>query len=88
MASLVDTPARHIVGAAQSGGPEDWARRECHAETIADVLPEEDALSALTACRFCDERRHIDCPIEVCALPEPPRHFDRHGARLLFGQNT
>ena len=34
------------------------------AERIAVALP-EDALSALTACRFCDERRCINCSMEV-----------------------
>jgi reactive chlorine resistance protein C len=34
------------------------------AETIAVALP-EDALSALTACRFRDERRCINCSMEV-----------------------
>jgi MarR family transcriptional regulator, negative regulator of the multidrug operon emrRAB len=40
--------------------PEDLAALEHVAETIAAALP-EDALSALTTCRFCDERRCIDC---------------------------
>ncbi len=44
--------------------PEDLAALEHVAETIAAALP-EDALSALTTCRFCDERRCIDCPMEV-----------------------
>ena len=43
--------------------PEDLAALERVAETIAAALP--DALSALTTCRFCDERRCIDCPMEV-----------------------
>jgi DNA-binding MarR family transcriptional regulator len=42
--------------------PEDLAALEHVAETIAAALP-EDALSALTTRRFCDERRCIDCPI-------------------------
>ena len=46
-------------------------RLECVAETIAAALP-DDALSALTTCRFCDERRCIDCPMEVFGLLEPP----------------
>jgi hypothetical protein len=62
-------------------------RLECVAETIAAALA-DDALSALTTCRFCDERRCIDCPMEVFGLLEPPRRFDRHGVRLLFGRNT
>jgi MarR family transcriptional regulator, negative regulator of the multidrug operon emrRAB len=66
--------------------PEDLAALEHVAETIAAALP-EDALSALTTCRFCDERRCIDCPMEVFDLLEP-RQFDRHGVRLLFGQST
>jgi hypothetical protein len=41
------------------------------AETIATALP-EDALAALATCRFCDERRCIDCPMEVFGLLEPP----------------
>src|SRR4051794_24982292 len=44
--------------------PEDLAALEHVAETIAAALPEE-ALSALTTCRFCDERRWIGCPMEV-----------------------
>ena len=44
--------------------PEDLVALEHVAETIAAALP-EDALSALTTCRFCDERRCIDCPMEV-----------------------
>jgi hypothetical protein len=50
---------------------EGWAALECVAEAIAAALP-EDALSALTACFFCDERRCIDCPTEVFGLLEPP----------------
>ena len=46
-------------------------RRECVAETIAAALP-DDALSALTTYRFCDERRCVDCPMEVFGLLEPP----------------
>jgi MarR family transcriptional regulator, negative regulator of the multidrug operon emrRAB len=44
--------------------PEDLAALEHVAETIAAARP-EDALSALKTCRFCDERRCIDCPMEV-----------------------
>jgi hypothetical protein len=51
--------------------PEDFAALERVAETIAAALP-EDALAALTTCRFCDERRCIDCPMEVFGLLEPP----------------
>jgi hypothetical protein len=51
--------------------PEDLAALERIAETIAAALP-EDALAALTTCRFCDERRCIDCPMEVFGLLEPP----------------
>ena len=43
--------------------PEDLAALERVAETIAAALPE--ALAALTTCRFCDERRSIDRPMEV-----------------------
>jgi DNA-binding MarR family transcriptional regulator len=39
--------------------PEDLAAPERVAETMAAALP-EDALSALTTCRVCDERRCID----------------------------
>src|SRR3954470_3387396 len=42
---------------------EDLATLEHVAETIAAALP-EDALSEFTTCRFCDERRCIDCPME------------------------
>jgi hypothetical protein len=41
------------------------------AETIAAALP-EDALAATTTYRFCDERRCIDCPMEVFGLLKPP----------------
>lgn len=44
--------------------PEDLAALERVAETIAAALP-EGALSALTTCRFCDERRCIDCPMDI-----------------------
>jgi hypothetical protein len=53
------------------GALEGWAALECVAEAIA-AAPSEDALSALTACFFCDERRRIDCPMEVFGLLEPP----------------
>jgi MarR family transcriptional repressor of emrRAB len=66
--------------------PEELAALERVAETMAVALP-EDTLSALTTCRFCDERRCIDCPMEVFGLLDP-RQFDRHGGRLVFGQNT
>jgi hypothetical protein len=46
-------------------------RSEGMAETIAAALP-EDALSALMACSFCEERRCINCPTEVFGLLEPP----------------
>jgi len=51
--------------------PEDLAALERVAETIAAALP-EDALAALTTCRFCYERRCIDCPMEVFGLLELP----------------
>ena len=51
--------------------PEDLAALERVAETIAAALP-EGALSAFTTCRFCDERRCIDCPMEVFGPLEPP----------------
>lgn len=44
--------------------PEDLAALERIAETITASLP-EDALSALTTCRFCDERCCTDCPMEI-----------------------
>jgi hypothetical protein len=50
--------------------PEDWAALERVDETIAAAMP-EDALAALTTCRFCDERRCIDCPMEVFGSLQP-----------------
>lgn len=44
--------------------PEDLAVFERVVETITARLP-EDAFSALTTCRFCDEHRCTDCPMEV-----------------------
>jgi MarR family transcriptional repressor of emrRAB len=41
------------------------------AEAIAVALP-EDALAALTTCRFCNERRFTDCPMEVFGPLEIP----------------
>jgi len=49
---------------------EDLAAFERVAETIVAALP-EDALSALTTCRFCDERRCTDCPMEAFGTLEP-----------------
>lgn len=43
---------------------DDLAALERIAETITATLP-TDALSALTTCRFCDERSCIACPMEV-----------------------
>jgi hypothetical protein len=76
------TSPRRIDVLLNQVAPEDLAPPQRVAETIA-----EDALSALTTCRFCDERRCVDCSMEVFGIPEPPQ-FDRHGVRLLFGQNT
>jgi hypothetical protein len=77
VSSLADTrtSARRIAGSAQSVAPEDWAALECATEMIAAALPEEDALSALTTYRSCDEGRCIDCPMEVLNRPavRPPR---------------
>ncbi len=44
--------------------PEDLPALERIAETIAATLP-SDALTALTTCRFCDDRSCSDCPMEV-----------------------
>lgn len=49
---------------------EDLAAPERVAEAIAAALP-EDAPFAFTTCRFCDERRCIDCPMEVFGSLEP-----------------
>jgi reactive chlorine resistance protein C len=65
--------------------PEDLAAHDASPNTTAAALP-EDALSALTACRFCDERRCIDRLMEVFAPHETPRQFERHGVRLLLCQ--
>ncbi len=43
---------------------EDRPALERIAERIVGSLP-QDALSALTTCRFCDERRCLDCPMDV-----------------------
>lgn len=61
------TSACPIDGSAQSGEPHV-------AETIAAALP-EDMLFALTTCRFCDERRCIDCPMEIIGLLDPSGSF-------------
>ena len=50
--------------------PEDCAALERAAEAIVAALP-EDALSALTTCRFCDERRCAGCPMEIFGLLAP-----------------
>ena len=50
--------------------PEDCSALERAAEAIVAALP-EDALSALTTCRFCDERRCAGCPMEVFGLLAP-----------------
>ena len=49
---------------------EDLAAFERVDETIAGSLP-ENALTALTTCRFCDERHCTDCPMEVFGTLEP-----------------
>jgi uncharacterized protein len=66
--------------------PEDLAAPERVAETIA-AAPLEDALSALSTCRFCDEAAVSIVRWRSSAFLNP-RQFDRHGVRLLFGQNT
>jgi DNA-binding MarR family transcriptional regulator len=43
--------------------PEDRAALERAAEAMLRTLP-EDAASALTVCRFCDERRCPACPMD------------------------
>jgi hypothetical protein len=63
--------------------PEDLAALEHVAETIAAALP-EDALSALTTCRFCDERRCIDCPMEVFGSLKPAGRPGHRSMRLLL----
>src|SRR5690349_21672940 len=66
LSSLADTrtSACRIDGSAQQVAPEDLAALERVDETFAAALP-EDALAALTICSFCDERRCIDCSMEV-----------------------
>ena len=44
--------------------PRDLAALKRIAETITGALP-NNPLSALTTCRFCDERCCTDCPMEV-----------------------
>lgn len=51
--------------------PEDLAPLERIAAIIVASLP-ENALSAMTTCRYCDERRCIDCPMEVFGPLETP----------------
>ena len=51
--------------------PDDLAALERIAEIIVATLP-ENALSALTTCRYCDERSCIDCPMEVFGPLETP----------------
>jgi DNA-binding MarR family transcriptional regulator len=51
--------------------PEDLAPLERIAEIIVAALP-ENALSALTTCRYCDERSCIDRPMEVFGPLETP----------------
>jgi MarR family transcriptional repressor of emrRAB len=54
---------------------DDLAPLERIAEILVATLP-ENALSALTTCRYCDERSCI----------ENPRQFNRGGLKLLFSQ--
>jgi hypothetical protein len=51
--------------------PEDLAPLERIAEIFTAALP-ENALSALTTCRYCDERSCVDCPMEVFGPLETP----------------
>ncbi|MBB5702430.1 DNA-binding MarR family transcriptional regulator [Ochrobactrum daejeonense] len=51
--------------------PEDLAVLERIAETIVGTLP-ENALTALTTCRYCDERCCGDCPMDVFGPIETP----------------
>lgn len=51
--------------------PDDLAPLERIAEIIVATLP-DNARSALTTCRYCDERSCIDCPMEVFGPLETP----------------
>jgi MarR family transcriptional repressor of emrRAB len=51
--------------------PDDLAALERVAEMVVPTLP-ENALSALTTCRYCDECSCIDCPMDVFGSLETP----------------
>lgn len=50
---------------------DDLAALERIAEIIVAALP-ENPISALTTCRYCDERSCIDCPMQVFGPLETP----------------
>ena len=48
--------------------PEDFGTLQRIAATTLGTLP-DDATSALSICRYCDERRCLACPMEPFGLP-------------------
>lgn len=61
---LLDLRRDALASLLECVSPEDLSALERVAVTIVASLP-EDALSALATCRYCDERRCIDCPMDV-----------------------
>lgn len=67
---LLESRRAALITLLEKVAPEDLVAFERVAEAIAAALP-ENALSALSTCRFCDEGRCVNCPMDVFGSLEP-----------------